>query len=42
MNENPVIMTGDGGDVKGSDLYAMLPNSTDAFEVIYKNDLNYT
>jgi len=42
MNDNPVNMTGDGGDVTGSDLYAMLPNSTDAFEVTYKNNLNYS
>lgn len=42
MNENPVNMTGDGNDVMGSELYAMLPNATDAFEVSYHDNLNYT
>ena len=39
---NPVNMTGDGGDVTGEELFAALPNSTDAFEVTYKDGLNYT
>ena len=42
MNENPVVMENDGNDVKGSELFALLPNSTDAFEVTYKDNLNYT
>jgi hypothetical protein len=42
MNEKPVNMTDDGTDVMGSEFFAMLPNATDAFEVTYKDDLNYT
>ena len=42
MNNIPVNMTGDGNDIMGSDLFAMLPNATDAFEVTYKDNLNYT
>ena len=42
MNEKPVNMTGDGNDVMGSELFAMLPNSTEAFEVKYVDNLNYT
>jgi len=42
MNEKPVNMTNDGNDVMGSELFAMLPNSTEAFEVKYVDDLNYT
>ncbi len=35
-------MTGDGFDVTGEELFAALPNSTDAFAVTYVDDLNYT
>ena len=42
MNDKPYNMTEDGHDVMGSELYAMLPNSTEAFEVTYKDNLNYT
>ena len=42
MNPNPVNMTGNGADVTGAELFAMLPNSTDAFEVTYVNAANYT
>ena len=35
-------MTGNGGDVMPSELFAALPNSTDAFEVTYVNAANYT
>lgn len=35
-------MTGDGYDVTGSELVAMFPNSTEAFEAEYVGDLNYT
>lgn len=42
MNENPVSMIGDGFDVTGSELFAMLPNSTDAFTVEYIEAANYT
>ena len=42
MNNNPVSMAGDGNDVTGPELFAMLPNSTDAFEVTYVDDKNYT
>jgi len=42
MNDNPVNMTGNGGDVLGSQLYAALPNSTDAFDVRYITAENYT
>ena len=42
MNEKPVNMTNDGNDVMGSELFAMLPNSTEAFEVKYVDDMNYT
>lgn len=40
MNENPVVTTDD--DFKGSEFFAMLPNVTDAFEVTYHENLNYT
>jgi hypothetical protein len=42
MNDRPVNMTDDGMDIMGSEIAAMLPNSTEAFEVSYKDDLNYT
>ena len=42
MNQNPVNMTGDGYDVLGSELYANLPNSTEAFEVRYIEAADYT
>ena len=45
MNENPVVMTGDGTDGKdllGHEIAAMLPNRTEAFEVSYKDNLNYS
>ena len=35
-------MTNDGGDVSGAELYDMLPNSTEAFDVTYVNATNYT
>ena len=35
-------MTGDGYDVLGSELYANLPNSTEAFEVRYIEAADYT
>ena len=35
MNESPVNMTGDGGDMMSSELFNALPNVTDAFEVSY-------
>lgn len=35
-------MANDGYDVTGEELFKMLPNSTEAFTVTYKNDLNYT
>ena len=43
MNSNPVIPSEDTTqDVTGAELFAMLPNSTDAFEVTYVDDKNYT
>jgi len=46
MNEDvfyPQNTTIEGAvDVTGSELFAMLPNSTDAFEVEYINSTNYT
>ena len=46
MNENvvyPQNTTIEGAvDVTGPELFAMLPNSTDAFEVNYINATNYT
>jgi hypothetical protein len=42
MSTNPVSMTGDGNDVTGAELYAMLPNATSAFEVTYVDIQNYT
>ena len=42
MNRNPVNMTNDGFDVTGEELFAALPNSTEAFEVKYVDGLNYT
>ena len=42
MNSMPVNMTNNGGDVSGAELYAMLPNSTDAFDVTYVNATDYT
>jgi len=42
MNMNPVNMTNDGFDVMGSELYAALPNSTEAFDVRYIESANYT
>lgn len=42
MSTQPVNITGNGGDVSGAELYAMLPNSTDAFDVTYVNAANYT
>lgn len=42
MNSAPMNMTGNGGDVTGEELFAMLPNSTTAFEVKYITAVNYT
>ena len=42
MNQNPVNMTGDGFDVTGAELYAALPNVTEAFDVTYIDAANYT
>jgi len=44
MNQNPVYPTTTEGavDITGSELFAMLPNSTDAFEVEYITADNYT
>ena len=46
MNEDvfyPQNTTIEGAvDVTGSELFAMLPNGTDAFEVEYINSTNYT
>jgi len=43
MNKQPYNMTNNGGDVMGEELFAMLPNSTSAFEVTYIDaQLNYT
>ena len=46
MNENvvyPQNTTIEGAvDVTGPELFAMLPNGTDAFEVEYINSTNYT
>ena len=42
MNNVPVISTVDGDDFTGREFAAMLPNSTDAFDVTYKDGLNYT
>ena len=42
MNSMPVNMTNNGGDVSGAELFAMLPNSTDAFEVTWTDAANYT
>lgn len=44
MNEFPVNPTTIEGavDVTGPELFAMLPNVTDAFEVKYINATNYT
>ena len=41
MNQNPVNMTGDGFDVTGAELYAALPNGTEAFDVTYIDAANY-
>ena len=38
MNDRPYNMTGDGNDVMGSEIAAMLPNATSAFEVYYNYD----
>ena len=35
-------MSKHGNDVMGSEFAAMLPNSTDAFDVSYHDGLNYT
>ena len=42
MNQEPVLKADDGFDVSGSELYAMLPNSTDFFDVEYIEAANYT
>ena len=42
MNSIPVNVTGNEGDVSGKELYAMLPNSTEAFDVTYVNATDYT
>jgi len=41
FSEQPYNMTGDGGDIMGSQLAAMLPNATEAFEVTYVGNLTY-
>ena len=41
MNQNPVSMAGDGFDVYGSELYANMPNATEAFEVDYIEAADY-
>ena len=41
MNESPVNMTGDGGDMMSSELFNALPNVTDAFEVTYVKNITY-
>lgn len=35
-------MANDGFDVTGSELYANMPNSTEAFDVTYIEAANYT
>ena len=40
MNNQTVNPVGDGFDVSGEELFAMLPNGTDAFEVKYVDGLN--
>jgi len=42
MNDNPVDMANDGFDVLGSELYANMPNATEAFDVTYIEADNYT
>ena len=42
MNNQTVNPVGDGFDVSGEELFAMLPNGTDAFEVKYVDGLNYS
>ena len=41
INEQPYIMAGDGGDVMGSELAAMLPNATEAFDVNFMPNISY-
>ena len=43
MNSHPILSAENEEDnVSGAELFAMLPNSTDAFEVTYVDDKNYT
>ena len=41
MNSNPVNMTTPGPHVTGEELFAAFPNSTEAFEVEWTDDLTY-
>lgn len=41
MNQNPVSMANDGFDVLGSELFANMPNATEAFEVTYIDSTEY-
>ena len=42
MNQDPIDPVGDGYDVQGSELFANMPNVTEAFDVEYINATNYT